>query len=886
MADEDWQRIEDVCARALALPEADRAAFLDRACVDAPSLRREVASLIVADRKATGFLSRPVSGQLPSEPSIAEFGAGERIGAYRLLSPIGRGGLSTVYAAARADETFDRQVAIKLVRQGWPDDEHVRRFEVERQILAGLEHPNIARLYDGGATEGGLPYLVMELVDGEPIDAHCTRRGLSLDERLSLFRQVCMAVQFAHQNLVVHRDLKPSNILVTREGQPKLVDFGIAKLLNPDLAGARAYPTANWMRVMTPEFASPEQIAGGTITTASDVYSLGAVLYRLLTGQLPRPDARLAATQGMPGEESQRAIVPPSVAVGGSDLAAPDVGSPPGRRQKLLGRPLRGDLDNIVLKALRTESDRRYSSAESFAEDLRRHQAGLPVVARPDTWSYRMRSFARRNRWPVAVGLSGVLVLGIFAVVMSVQVARTSHARDEAEATQAFLVDILAAADPDEGRGESATLREALDRGADRLDLLSDQPLLQANLMHTLGKVYLNLGLFDDAESLLRQSFESRNERLGARDERTLATRNQQGLLLLYQGRYVLAEAEADAALGIGLEALGERHPVVAESLWTLGLVSLAQLDLPAAEGRLRRALHLLVWLHGEQHPTVARSQQALARARMEAGDYREAEALLRRALATMRAHGDELHPALADALGSLGEVLRELGNAGQAEPYLREAVRLKESRLGPDHASTLDALNMLGVALGEFGRAEESAAIHRRVLAARIAAHGEHHPFVAMSLHNLATVEMNRGNLGVAHEIYLRAIDLGRATVGDDHPGLAYILVRFGMLLVMQGAAEACEEPLREAMTIRQRALPADHWLIGDAESALGSCLTLAGRHADAEPLLLHGLARIETTRGHEDIEVKRAKQRLRDLYEAWGRPGAAALYHSAAGP
>ena len=416
MNPERWQRIEEIFRTVVDRPAVDRDNYLTRACDGDEELRLEVLSLLALDT-AEDFIKDPIANAARSFTARPKDDlTGSRIGPYRVERLIGRGGMGDVYEAERDDQQFRQQVAIKIIKRGM-DTEFVReRFLRERQILASLDHPHIARLLDGGATEDGRPYFVMEFVDGEPITNYCRRRDLPIEEKLKLFLDVCSAVQHAHQKLVVHRDLKPSNILVTAEGTPKLLDFGIAKLLTPD-PGEAVTRTETSMRMMTPDYASPEQVRGAVITTVTDVYSLGVALYELLTGRRPYQFETYSPL------EIERAIcdteAPPP-----SEAARRQTGTSP-----KLARQLTGDLDNIVLMAMRKETARRYQSVEQFSEDIRRYLTGLPVVARKDTFTYRAGKFARRNK----AGVTMLALLAVFAVVLAVLAARLARERDRAE---------------------------------------------------------------------------------------------------------------------------------------------------------------------------------------------------------------------------------------------------------------------------------------------------------------------------------------------------------------------------------------------------------------------------------------------------------------------
>jgi serine/threonine protein kinase/tetratricopeptide (TPR) repeat protein len=444
----EWKKIKDLFNTAIDLPESERDQFLERC---EPGIRLEVEKLIVSDREAANFIREPVMVEigLPDEEK-SDFYIGKQIDSYKIIREIGRGGMGAVYLANRADESFDKPVALKLIKRGMDTSAVLKRFMMERQILAQLQHPNIASLLDGGTTTDGLPYFVMEYVEGEPVTKFCDGHGFSIEQRLELFQKVCSAITHAHQNLVIHRDIKPSNILVTEDGTPKLLDFGIAKLLHPDWSLDTAEATATMFRVMTPEYASPEQIRGQPVTTASDVYSLGVVLYELLSGERPYridnrlPDeiARIVLT-AEPVKPSS--VVSYSISEGGiqnADLETNE-NEKPGtkndekrsgfRYQQSAIRNLKGDLDNIILKSLRKEPERRYAFVHELSEDIRRYLAGQPVTATADTAIYRIGKFAKRHRAGVFAGASILVALFTATGVTTWQSIVAKRERDRAE---------------------------------------------------------------------------------------------------------------------------------------------------------------------------------------------------------------------------------------------------------------------------------------------------------------------------------------------------------------------------------------------------------------------------------------------------------------------
>jgi eukaryotic-like serine/threonine-protein kinase len=494
MTPERWQQVKHALDEAIALDVESRPPYLDRIGAADPELRSEVETLLNHHQQAASeFLKEPpIDGELHAQIA-SRSRVGSRVGVYELLEEIGQGGMGSVYRAARADGQYEKQVAVKLVRTGHDTASVLERFRHERQILASLDHPNIARLLDGGTTEDGIPYLVMELIEGIPIDEYCNQQSLSINERLEIFRQVCAAVQYAHQRLVIHRDIKPGNVLVTRAGTPKLLDFGIAKIFDPDGASE-----VTMLHPLTPEYASPEQIRGESITTASDVYSLGVVLYLLLTGQSPyRIEKRSPA--GLARAITDTEPLRPSTVVTKANGMRPGFGDREGSPAKLRRRLL-GDLDNIVLMALRKEPQRRYGSAEQLADDIRRYREGLPVRARQGSWNYRAAKFVGRNKAGMAA--AGFIVLavlgGVVATVHQARIAQANAERaerrfnDVKKLAHSLMFDIhdSVATLP----GGTPTLRLLVQTSQEYLDNLAKDASGDVSLQRDLAMAYEKLG--------------------------------------------------------------------------------------------------------------------------------------------------------------------------------------------------------------------------------------------------------------------------------------------------------------------------------------------------------------------------------------------------------
>jgi serine/threonine-protein kinase len=784
----------------------------------------------------------------PVEPS-----AGRMIGAYRVVRELGHGGMGTVYLASRADDQYQKRVAIKVVR-GLDSEEIVRHFRRERQILAALDHPNIAKLLDGGTTDDGLPYFVMERVEGEPVDAFCDGRKLTVHERLRLFQQVCAAVQYAHQNLVVHRDLKPKNILVDAQGVPKLLDFGIAKLLNPEISGEAATGT---VLAMTPEYASPEQMRGRPITTATDVYSLGVVLYELLTGHRPYGrEARdsLELMRAVCEEEAER----PSTAVGRTEerklpsgavqTTTPETASRTREgTPERLKRRLRGELDNIVLMALRKEAQRRYRSVEAFAEDIRRYLEGRPVSAHRATVWYRTRKFVRRNAIGVGAAAAVFLLTVGFGVVMTLQAQRIARERNranqearKAERINAFVRGMLNSADPHIA-GRDVTVASLLDGAAARVESeLAGEPGVKAAVLSTLATTYDGLGLLEPAEKLAR------------------------------------------AALNASIRAYGPEHAEVARSLNGLAAIVEETGDLREAERFDRQALAMLQRLGEANGADAATVTGDLARVLAGLGKSAEAETLYRETVAIDRRVEERRRENLAADLNNLGVLLLNRGDWAGAEPLVREALEIARAQHGPEHPDVAAGMVSLGDVLEDKGDLAGAEAMYRDSLAMRRKLLGPEHPDTTRSMYALAYLLAEKGDHEGAVRLCREVLALRGPNLPDAHPMVAAVLLVEGRSLMDLGRVREAEPLLRESLELRRRVLPPGHRLVAGAETSLGACLAAEGRYADAESLLLHGYESLRATLGDTAEKTADSRKRLVTLYEAWGKPEKAAQYRA----
>lgn len=833
MNPQEWARVERVLDLVLESDPADWADQLERHCAGDEGIRREVEDLL---RRYTGARRFLVSPPLSAAAALARHtraGDGEgfeglRIGAYRLVRQIASGGMARVFLAERADGQFRQEVALKLMRPGFDSELERTRFRAERQILASLRHPNIARLVDGGVTDEGLPYLALEYVDGRPIDDYSEAQRLAVPDRLRLFLAVADATQYAHVNLIVHRDLKPSNIHVTSEGRVKLLDFGIAKLLESGSHHVTVPHTIAGQRWMTPGYAAPEQITGDAVTTATDVYQLGVVLYQLLSGRLPFP-----ASNGRV-HDFERAVLE-------SDPPLPStVGSG--------GRALRGDLDAIVLKALRKTPQERYGSVQEFADDLRRHLAGRPVLARQQTAAYRLRRFARRHRWTLAAASAFVMLLGAYAVTVTAQARQiqtaleraTTEAR-KAEQVTDFMLGLFEANDPAEALGDTITARELLDRGVARARWLDSQPVIQAQMLDLVGRIRTELGAYAQAQPVLEQA---------------LATRRR---------------------------TLGGRHPDVAESLHNLAALAYLTGDHERAASHFRQATTIRRKAFGTAHPETLESLFALATVTHEGIDAESGRALFDEWIAAQSSLPAEASADQADQLEALGTLLTFSGDSTRAEPLLRRALAIRRSIYGPIHPQVAVSLSDLSLALSRKGEFEAAEQLARESLALRRTIYPEDHREVIAGLADLAATLWERGRSNEAESVYREVLAGNRRVYGEDHLEVTHTKRMLGRLLTEKGGAhDEAEGLLRDAFQRTRAHFGDDYPLTVRTRYYLGDVLLAKGDLAQAEPLLAGSYAQFLKILGPDARATRNAAGSLARLYEASGRPTDAATYRA----
>ncbi len=845
-----WDEVDRLLSEALDLPPARRVSHIQQCTMGDDDLADVVLRLLEhlqthpdMDVAPSGDLVLAALSGGDSQPALEDLTAGVEVGRYRIIRRVGRGGMATVYEAERADGAYQQRVALKVLRRGLDTEDLVRRFLTERQILSSLTHPNIARLLDGGSTTSGRPFLVMELVNGERITTWADQQRMDVPARLQLFLSAAEAVQAAHRQLVVHRDIKPSNILVDAEGRVKLLDFGIAKLLQGDdthtEAGARA---------LTPAYASPEQLRGEAITTATDVYQLGVVLYELLTGLWPFPQTGNGAAPPEPANARR-----PSQAVLNDDRAA-EIAACRGATARALSRRLSGDLDTILCKALEGDALERFGSVEDFAQDIRLHLEGRPIRARPASRALRTRKWIGRNAWAAPVAAVLVLATLGYLATLTLSARRLEQERNEAQAHAAraerikgFLVDLFRSADPFDGSDPAAsgavTVAGALSPAADRIRAeLQDDPPMQAELLSAVAAILANLDRPAEGLPLIEEALVLRARAGQARTPAYAAD-------LLVLSRIIDYDQPDSAAIVLerAIELLRATappdDPLLGDALAQLLLLRVTHLDDPdPADGEA--ALVIYEAAGPEYRQAAADVLSTLAQAYRVLGRLDDAERAARGALDRWQNGLGRDHPQAAIAGAVLGGILDAEHRFAEAIPLYRESLRILEQTAGADHSQTLATRNNLATTLHLSGRYAEAVAIHRQILESHRRREGtDLHREVAGSLQNLAAALKDQGLLKDADSLSERAYQIYVRTTPEGYYVRAFPLLTRTEILLKLGDAARAEQTATQAAAILEGALPGNHYAIGVARCRRGAALAAQGQRADAIPHVRSGL-------------------------------------------
>ncbi|HVR28526.1 MAG TPA: serine/threonine-protein kinase [Thermoanaerobaculia bacterium] len=880
----DFQRLDSLFHELVDLGADERRARLAELRDAEPGLHARLVRLLEKDEAGTERALDEVVGGLGGEPRL---GAGDRVGPYRLVRELGEGGMGVVFEAEQ-EAPLERRVALKLVRGGLGGPRLLDRFEAERGTLARMSHPAIAQVFDAGTAPDGRPYLAMELVEGEPITRFCDQRRLTTADRIGLFRQVCEAVQHAHQKGVLHRDLKPGNILVSSPaGEPrvKVIDFGIAKLTD-----AEAGPGLTRLGeiVGTPEYMSPEQTRGGDVDTRSDVYSLGVVLYELLTGRVPidRESFDSASPVEIAHLVGERPPTPPEARLTPGTAESEEIAARRRSDPARLRRELRGDLGRILMMALRKEPERRYGSAEQLSTDVAHYLEGRPVVARPDSLGYRASKLVRRHK--AAVAAAGLLLVGLVgATAFSTRMyLRAEAARQESEAQRVateqineFLKDMLGSIDPELARGRDISLlREVLDDAARKLDTeLAELPAVRAGLGLTVGRAYESIGREAEAEERLRASLETLRGLSPPPRAELAEAELALGWLLTNRDRYPEAEALLRSAVERRRAQSPQDEPALAAALTALAH---HLEDVGGYDEAARLFEEALALLRRQPEPDV----DALATTLCGYGEHlmnhhrmAEAEAPLREAIAIRRAAGEE-GPSLVLPLSTLGRWLRWSDRLDEAVEPASEAVAIARREMPEDHPLRLDVISSfanLQQHRGEHGTAE---ALYRETLEAQRRVHGARHSAVATTTNNLASLLLELGRLEESERLFAEAAEAYRESLGPDHYWVSISRFNRARALFRLGRVAEAERELRDARRIRTQHHDSERWQEAEVDVLLAACRVEQGELGGAEAVILRGVEAIRAHYGEATDRVDVGLRALLAIYQRDGRTAEAA--------
>jgi serine/threonine-protein kinase len=872
MSNLNWEKIESILDEALTLPEEERQAFINRKCEGDEGLKSEVTLLLSSISESEGWLENP--GQYKQDfysevsddidiPTPGSSLIGKNIGPYQVKELLGEGGMGLVYLAERMDGAFEHRVAIKVLREGMDTEHNIRRFQQERNILAGLNHPNIAGILDGGVTDQRLPYLIMEYVDGTPIDDYCTRQRCTIDERIKLIKSACDAVQHAHSNLIIHRDLKPGNILVDANGRVKILDFGIAKLLASKCYSESNLQTQTGARILTPRYAAPEQIEEKPVTTSTDNYALGVLMYILLTGDHPfgKKDKTMSELENL---ISKATPLKPSeffnnLSPAQQEKQAFSLRLTPNK----VVQALRGDLDAIVLKNLRKEPEARYSSPNQLLEDLERYEKGLPVIAHDDTLHYNVSKFVTRHSMGIsAVVIATILILG-FGLFYTHQITEERNkARLEAEKAQqvtSFLMDLFNANDPNTSRGDVITARELLEQAETRVDNLQGQPGIQALMFDVTGQIYRRLGEYSKSRQLIEKAAYIRRELYGLHHPETTASFNHLGLLLISQGSFEAADSLLSYTLELQKEFLKPTDVSIAETQSNLAYALRRRGYYSRAESLYRRSLQIRQSNFGSEHPLTIESLSSLGATLHNKGDYEATKEIFTEVLKRRRRLLGPIHPDIAMSLNNLATLLMNMGQFHKAELMLRESLSMRQKLYGEIHPKVALTMNNLALALRDQQKYEVSKRYFSQALQMRIQLLGEDNVNTAISKYSMATLMLATNRPDSALILYQQALDTFRKRLSNDHSFTARSMMGVGSSYLNKGDMQEAAYHLSKGFELIQEIHSETSLERALAEQEFGVFLLKSGRFEMADSLLTHAYQTLQKIEGDSSLRQKK---------------------------
>lgn len=877
--EKNWEIIKQIFSKAIRLDEAKRTHYIESACKENQELINEIVSL-VDSYEETSVLDKSIDSlrNTAFSTTCSDHLNGQMIGKYKLLEEIGCGGMGTVCLAERADGEFNQRVAIKLLRSPFATKNQVDRFKSERQILASLEHDNIARLLDGGVTQGGQPFYVMEFVDGQPIDAYCDEHKLTINQRLELFTHICKAVQYAHRKLVVHRDLKPSNILVTNDGRVKLLDFGIAKVLDHNNPPVSDLIQGNGLLPLTPSYSSPEQIHGEAITTSSDIYQLGVVLYELLSGFRPfdveghsPSEIEKLICETVPRSPSKHLLSNRLTIKPNSDYIK-EICKNRGMNLHRLQKKLRGDINTIIMKALRKEPDKRYESAEQFLNDIQRYLNYKPVIAHPTSKIYRTGKFITRNSVEITVAATIILLMIGYLITITWHSQQTQLAFEQAqqEANKSaqvidFMLGMFEVGDPRINPGQLITANDLLDRGLEEANQLQKQPDLQANLYNVIGKVYTSLGQYNEAENVLEKAVEIQRDNFGDTTAETARYMNDLAIAITRQGNYDQAYLLHNEALSILTDLFGEEHPEIANSMSTMGSwIPVTGLE-KATELR-QEALRINKNIYGNNHLLTADSYMAVGRIQRSLAEPQNAIESYGKAIEIRKKILGDLHPDVAESMIFMADIYRLYKlDLPKAEELYRNALAIQSRALGTDHISQLHGLTGLASLYSESGKFREAEELLLKNVSIRKKVFGEDHPSMAEGLGQLANGYLKSGDAKKAELFYLKSLNLWKNNVGSDHIIVSGALMGLGNALVELGRFDEAENKYEQALVIQKKNLGENSGAL--VYGAMGRLNQKRGNTDAAKHYYRRAISMMETDGSNDHYDAARLKEELDSL-------------------
>lgn len=934
---QQWEKVNRIVDTALKLNGKERSTYIKKQCRGNKHLLQEVTALLqsIEQSERTDFLEG--TGAYPKnlmtdfskegerEPTSSMIG--ETIDRYKITDLIGHGGMGSVFMAKRGDEVYNQKVALKLMRRGMDTPSNIARFKRERRILAKLDHPNVARLLDGGVTDEGLPYLVMEYVEGKPVYEYCDCKNLSVEQRLDLFKDICRAVKHAHQNAIIHRDIKPSNILVTEDGTIKILDFGIAKLLAPENSDRTLFKTQTGARMLTFGYAAPEQVENIQVTTSTDAYMLGVIMFELLTGVHPfkMDNMDLAEIEQVIREHTPEK---PSKRI--TDLSENDleeIARKRGLSVSELPKALKGDLDSIIMKALRKEPEARYNSAEQLLEDLERRRKDIPIIAREDTWRYNTSKFIKRHRTGFSVAAGFLLLVIGFGILYTWQVTKERNkARIEAKKAQQvsdFLTDMFQASDPTFNPKDTVTAATFLKRGQKRINQLNDQPKVQAELLRIIGRAHTNIGNYEKAEAPLERSLAIRKKLFGNTHPKYASSLSEMAYLQQKKGNFAKAESLYKRAITIEKDSFGNNDEHTAEALAGLASALSRQGKFGVADSIYNKALDvqqrvlqpdnfkiantlsnwaltlrhlgnfekakkmdlkaLAIWQknYGEVHPLILEGLNNLAIITEKMGDFAAADSFYQKALTVNHKLYKGPNPNTAQLLNNIGTTYIKAGWLDKAEPYLKKALKMRKKVLQPEHPSMAESYSNLGRLYIEADEYKEARPLIKQALEIDKAKHGKNHPYVGGDLRNLGFIEKDLDHYDKAEDYFRQSLEILRKTLPPDHPSIAVSLASLGKIYYLKGNPEAAEPLLRKSLEIKNKKFDEGDIRIAQSQVPLGAVLTELGHFKEAEKLLQAGYKTYKKERGSDNKNTQKGRKYLLKLYSTWGKPDKADQYN-----